>query len=62
MCDGKNHNLIRIISTSYMNGIDHVVRWCQDCGAVVVDTDVDGRTLPGAFMKMQFPSTAYKKK
>jgi hypothetical protein len=32
-----------------------VVRWCPTCGAVVIDTDFDGRTNPGAIMKMKFP-------
>jgi hypothetical protein len=32
-----------------------VVRWCQDCGAVVVDIDSDDRTSPGAVMKMRLP-------
>lgn len=32
-----------------------VVRWCADCGAVVVDIDSDGRTQPGAQMSMRFP-------
>lgn len=42
----------------YWNGTDDeaaVVRWCPQCGAVVVDTDFDGRTNPGAIMKMKFP-------
>lgn len=30
-----------------------VVRWCNECGAVVVDTDVDNRTKPG---EMMFPN------
>ena len=58
MCDGHHHNL-KVI---YCNGYDHdvvdVVRWCEDCGAVVVDGDYDGRTRPGAVMKMRFPKTA----
>ena len=32
-----------------------VVRWCNRCGAVVIDIDYDNRTSPGAVMKMRFP-------
>lgn len=32
-----------------------VVRWCTDCGAVVIDIDFDGRTYPGRVKEMQFP-------
>lgn len=35
-----------------------VVRWCPTCGAVVIDVDIDGRTNPGAIMKMKFPESA----
>ncbi len=34
---------------------DAVVRWCQRCGAVVIDEDYDGRLNPGAYMQMTFP-------
>lgn len=39
-------------------GITEVVRWCCNCGAVVVDIDVDGRTDPGRALPMQFPKLA----
>lgn len=32
-----------------------VVRWCSECGAVVVDEDSDGRIHPGGYIKMMFP-------
>jgi hypothetical protein len=38
-----------------MGGSESVVRWCRNCGGVVVDTDYDGRTNPGDIMKMKFP-------
>ena len=41
MCDLKNHNLIEIYRHRFWGPEDHVVRWCRDCGAVVVDVDVD---------------------
>lgn len=55
MCKGQlNHELIVIYNRSF--GYEsEVVRWCQICGGVVVDTDVDGRTKPGDVMEMIFP-------
>lgn len=41
-------------------GISMVVRWCEDCGAVVIDVDVDGRRQAGDVMPMRFPALAYK--
>jgi len=56
MCDGTNHNLKVIYGSGNDMEMD-VVRWCADCGAVVVDIDADGRTMmPGGIRKMQFPS------
>jgi valyl-tRNA synthetase len=47
---------------SYMDyrimGASRVIRWCEDCGAVVVDLDCDGRTHPGDVMEMKFPVLA----
>jgi hypothetical protein len=59
MCDGSNHNL-KIIYIDHGLFNETVVRWCEDCGAVVVDKDVDGRTYTGYVRKMQFPK--YRKK
>ncbi len=58
MCDGKNHPLIDIYESSEYYGASEVVRWCPDCGAIVIDIDVDGRVAhrPGGVMKMRFPS------
>lgn len=49
----------------YSGTLDHmsewVVRWCSNCGAVVIDEDYDGRTKPGGVMKMKFPKgTVFK--
>ena len=55
MCDGKNHDLIEIYWTYVGYGAYEVVRWCGDCGAVVIDTDVDGRILAGHVRNMRFP-------
>lgn len=32
---------------------DRVIRWCPECGAIVIDCDLDGRTYPGRDMKMK---------
>lgn len=37
---------------------DTVVRWCPDCGAIVVDADCDGRVYAGHHMKMVLPKLA----
>lgn len=42
-------------------GISRVVRWCSDCGAVVIDNDIDGKIAPGAWRRMQFPKIALDK-
>ena len=55
-CKAGNHPL-RIILTSKNDGFDtcSVVRWCSICGAVVIDTEHDGRTYPGRMMQMKIP-------
>lgn len=58
-CRG-NHQLVKI----YSHGPDMeraVVRWCEQCGAITVDTDVDGRTAPGDLMSMRLPQTELDK-
>lgn len=60
MCDGINHNLIAIYS-DHAIGHEEVVRWCEDCGAVVVDLDVNGVTQSGGIKKMMFPSGKLEK-
>ena len=38
----------------------HVVRWCSQCGAVVIDVEVDNR-LMGAVVEMKFPASVGEK-
>lgn len=54
------HSLINIYSTPYLSVEDgyQIVRWCENCGAVVVDVYSDGRTYPGELMTMKFPLLA----
>jgi hypothetical protein len=56
MCKNGEHNLIEILRVNN-NAPDEetVVRWCQDCGAVVVDIDYDNRTFAGRITPMKFP-------
>jgi len=62
-CNGKEHDLIDIFVNNYHYGQceKDVIRWCQYCGAIVIDTVVDGRTRPGAVMPMQFPKILNRK-
>ena len=55
MCDGSKHKLT-VIHRAGNSAEMAVIRWCMDCGAVVVDIDYDGRTMAGGILKMQFPS------
>ena len=55
-CDGHNHALVEIQRVSEGFDIYRVVRWCQVCGAVVIDGEHDGRVAPGRIMPMRFPA------
>lgn len=58
VCSNGRHSLVELLERSSDAAPDAtlVVRWCRNCGAVVIDTDIDGRTMPGDVMKMRFPS------
>jgi hypothetical protein len=55
---------MRIMSRPSGDGPDivEVARWCQDCGAIVIDVDIDGQTKPGDAMTMTFPTLARRMK
>lgn len=55
ICQNGNHSLEVIYEFDASHDSQHVVRWCNYCGAVVVDIDYDNRTNPGAIQKMKFP-------
>lgn len=55
MCNGTDHDLIEIYRAGYVDDINAVVRWCSYCGAIVVDSEYDGRVKPGHYKKLQFP-------
>ena len=52
-CRKGNHPLVEIQSAWMGYGEWQVVRWCPECGSVVVDIDVDNRTMAGRIMKMR---------
>lgn len=55
----KPHNLVEIDRRSTGYEQMAVTRWCTDCGGVVVDTDIDGRTMAGDQVRMRFPKLAF---
>ena len=59
-CTNGSHQLIDIYRHGYEDEEVAVVRWCTECGAVVVDVDMDGRIAPGHIMKMRFPKSVYQ--
>jgi len=59
-CNKGNHPLVELTRTWLGYGGEEVVRWCPVCGSVVVDVDVDGRTMAGKIMKMRSPVVALK--
>jgi hypothetical protein len=54
MCNLRNHNLQTIYHVDAGWNEEHVVRWCGDCGAIVVDRESDNRRFHPV-MKMKFP-------
>jgi len=61
-CNGK-HYLKIVYSKHNWDESDDVVRWCINCGAIVVDVDMDNRTIsPGEIMKMILPEITINEK
>ena len=56
--DGK-HSLIVIYSVDAGWNEEHIVRWCENCGSIVVDRESDNRNF-GRVMKMRFPAIIYR--
>lgn len=54
-CFKGSHKLIEIYSNELDSSIEHSVKWCSICGAIVVDVCIDGRTQPGGKIKMKLP-------
>lgn len=59
MCDGRHHNLQVIYEVDAGWNEEHVVEWCEDCGAVVVRRESDNRCF-GDVVKMKFPKLLYE--
>jgi len=55
-CLRKEHPLQEIFRSGYEDEEQNVVRWCPQCGAVVVDAEYDGRTAPGRIRSMAIPA------
>jgi hypothetical protein len=57
-CRAGDHSL-RVIHQYSGIGFDCdeeiFIRWCNVCGAIVKDIEVDNRLYPGKILKMQFP-------
>lgn len=51
----SNHQLVEIAYCGSTYDGHKVVRWCRQCGAIVVDMDTDGRIAPGYYRKMEIP-------
>jgi len=55
-CIKGDHNLVEIFSAKHpWDESYEIVRWCDNCGAVVTDVEYDGRVNPGGTMKMKSP-------
>ena len=46
-CLKGKHHLVSIYRAGFWDDSEEVIRWCDQCGAVVLDIDYDGRTNPG---------------
>ena len=57
-CKTGMHSLIEIYTKYRGQDETEVVRWCTECGSVVIDIDCDNRTYPGSIMKMKKPRIA----
>ena len=56
-CKEGLHPLKEISRTS--DGFtDKVIRWCPNCGAIVVDMECDGRVYAGRYQKMLLPTAS----
>lgn len=59
-CKEGMHPLIDILSLEKSQSLDvsKTIRWCSDCGAIVIDAECDGRLYPGRYMKMRMPKAS----
>ena len=55
-CHIGNHKLEIIHESAEYFGEVQTVRWCSVCGSIVIDVDVDNRTMAGRIMSMKSPN------
>ena len=58
-CKTGIHPFIKIASFPFGMS-DKVVRWCPECGAVVVKADYDNGTNAGYYKELQYPNITKK--
>lgn len=61
-CKSGNHNLVFIYRRHISDLEEDVVRWCNICGSIVIDTESDGRVYPGKVMRMCSPLISQRNK
>lgn len=49
---------LRVISRINDGFVDKVIRWCPNCGAIVIDMECDGRVYAGHYKQMVLPKLA----
>ena len=59
-CQTGVHPFIKIMTSPVWIDEEEVVRWCPECGAIVVDCDIDGRVMPGYYKKLRYPNITKK--
>ena len=59
-CKNGLHPFKKIASFPIGMDEEKVVRWCPECGAIVVDCDYDNRTYAGYYNKLQYPNITKK--
>lgn len=58
-CKDGSHSLVEIDRTDSRLGLsEKITRWCEYCGAIVIDKEIDGKVIPGFYIEMQFPLIA----
>jgi len=56
-CKAGDHSLITIRRIRcVVPGEEEVIRWCECCGSIVIDMDMDNRVYPGRIKPMKNPN------
>lgn len=56
----KGLHPFKVVASFKCGDEEKVVRWCPECGAVVVDMDYDNRTNAGYYKELQYPNITKK--